>query len=129
MDILYRCLEYPKDVPPGIFRSEWVKHDIYTEKLPTFVFQFISYISLSNTNILNHFSLIFSFVALFPKCRWLCNIYTNIILIIMVRLGILSLLISIFCLFFKKDNTWDDTTCLSVKLFLHFSRNMWLFLF
>ena len=24
MDILYRCLEYPKYVPPGIFRSEWV---------------------------------------------------------------------------------------------------------
>ena len=24
MDILYRCLEYPKYVPPVIFRSEWV---------------------------------------------------------------------------------------------------------
>ena len=24
MDILYRCLEYPKYVPPGIFRIEWV---------------------------------------------------------------------------------------------------------
>ena len=24
MDILYRCIEYPKYVPPGIFRSEWV---------------------------------------------------------------------------------------------------------
>ena len=26
MDILYRCLEYPKYVPPGIFGIEWVKH-------------------------------------------------------------------------------------------------------
>ena len=25
MDIPYRCLEYPKYVPPGIFRSEWVQ--------------------------------------------------------------------------------------------------------
>ena len=129
MDILYRCLEYPKDVPPGIFRSECVKHDIYIEKMMHFcVSVYIIYIS-KQYKYSYHFSLIFSFVALFPKCRWLCNIYTNIILIIMVRLGILSLLISIFCLFFKKDNTWDDTTCLSVKLFLHFSLNMWLFLF
>ena len=29
MDILYRCLEYPKYVPPGIFRSEWVNTVFY----------------------------------------------------------------------------------------------------
>ena len=27
MDILYRCLEYPKYVPPDICRSEWVKRN------------------------------------------------------------------------------------------------------
>ena len=49
MDILYRCLEYPKYVPPGIFRSEWVK-DPMTEKHLSMMF--------SNVKVKNEFSVL-----------------------------------------------------------------------